>query len=484
MQAGEYCKGKMRSFLFYDIETSGLHPAFDQVLTFACIRTDLKLNEMERESITIRLRDDIVPSPRAFLTHRLTAQQLEKGVKEYEAALQIHKILNTPGTISIGYNSLGFDDEFLRFMFYRNLLDPYSHQFSKGCSRADILPVAVVFRLFCPEIVNWPEKEGKTSLKLEMISEKNRFSVQGRAHEAMSDVEALVSFAEKMAAKKEIWQYSLDFFNKNKDEIRISNIQPDCRAGNEIFRTAVMLSASFGPDLEYMAPVLHLGRSDAYKNQDLWLRLDQESIPGLSGDDEVDKGFVIRKRPGDAFIVLPPLDRFRARLVPDSRIRAGENINRIKENCDNFLNLVSYHKNYQYPFIPDIDSDAGLYQEGFFSHGEKIEIARVHQLIAKTGTDSLHDQIMNRVQSPRIKELAFRIAARNFKTKGSMVLQREKACLRSASDTCSIKGYKNDVKRNCTEAMQELLEAEQEIKEVNDETREILAWLKGCIKGF
>ncbi len=105
----------MKTFLFYDLETSGLNHAFDQILTFACIRTDLKFNEIDRQSFIICMRKDIVPSPRAFLTHNLTYKELEKGISEYEASLKIHKILNTPDTISLGYNSLGFDDEFLRF---------------------------------------------------------------------------------------------------------------------------------------------------------------------------------------------------------------------------------------------------------------------------------------------------------------------------------------------------------------------------------
>ncbi|MCD4720213.1 MAG: exodeoxyribonuclease I, partial [Desulfobacula sp.] len=67
----------MKTYLFYDIETSGLNHAFDQILTFACIRTDLVLNEIDRQTITIRLRKDIVPSPRAFLTHGLTYNELE-----------------------------------------------------------------------------------------------------------------------------------------------------------------------------------------------------------------------------------------------------------------------------------------------------------------------------------------------------------------------------------------------------------------------
>ena len=138
----------MKTYLFYDIETSGLNHAFDQILTFACIRCDLNLNEIDRQTITIRLRKDIVPSPGAFLTHGLTPDELKLGISEYKAALKIYKILNRPGTISLGYNSLGFDDEFLRFTFYRNLLDPYTHQYSNGCCRMDVMPITVIFRVF------------------------------------------------------------------------------------------------------------------------------------------------------------------------------------------------------------------------------------------------------------------------------------------------------------------------------------------------
>ena len=118
----------MKTYLFYDIETTGLNPAFDQILTFASIRTDKEFNEIERHSIVIQLRPDIVPSPHAFIVHRLSYDELKAGMSEYEAVKKIHKILNRPGTISLGYNTLRFDDEFLRFAFYRNLLDPYTHQ--------------------------------------------------------------------------------------------------------------------------------------------------------------------------------------------------------------------------------------------------------------------------------------------------------------------------------------------------------------------
>ncbi|MBT4025387.1 exonuclease domain-containing protein, partial [Desulfobacula sp.] len=369
----------MKTFLFYDVETSGLNPAFDQILTFACIRTDPGLNEIKRQTITIRLRKDIVPSPQAFLTHGLTFDELSCGINEYEAALKIHKILNTPDTISLGYNSLGFDDDFLRFLFYRNLLDPYTHQYANGCSRMDILPITVLFRIFQKDSLNWPHIDGKPSLKLDLISRENNFVTTGRAHEALNDVEAVIELSKKMFFQKDIWNYSLDFFNKTRDEIRINNINKTLNIQNTPFRHCIMMSASFGSKSNYMAQVIHLGSSLAYKNQSLWLRLDSDDILGINAGLDIKETFVLRKKAADALIVLPALERFLDKLSEESRQTVRENIMKIGSHKENFFKFIQYHLNYKYPFIPDMDPDAALYQDGFFSFKEKQEINLFHQ---------------------------------------------------------------------------------------------------------
>ena len=157
------------SYLFYDIETTGLNKAFDQVLQFAAIRTDLRLNEIERHSITIKLRPDVIPSPQAILTNRISITDLSSGLLEFDAIEQIHRLMNQPGTISMGYNSLGFDDEFLRFSFHRNLLPPYTHQYRNGCRRMDLFPIAIVYYLYKKDVLVWPVIDGKPSLKLEHL---------------------------------------------------------------------------------------------------------------------------------------------------------------------------------------------------------------------------------------------------------------------------------------------------------------------------
>lgn len=470
----------MKTFLFYDIETSGLNPAFDQILTFAFIRTDFGLNEMDRQTITIRLRKDIVPSPKAFLTHGLTYDELEHGISEYEAALKIHNILNTPGTISLGYNSLGFDDVFLRFLFYRNLLDPYVHQYGNGCCRMDVLPITAVFRVFYPSCLKWPCVDGKPSLKLDLICSENRFVTSGRAHEAMNDVEAVVELVRKLVRQKDIWKYCLEFFNKTRDEIRINSIEKTFDVQSERFRICLMVSASFGSRKNYLAPVIHLGESKVYKNQSLWLRLDSDDIIGLDADQDLKDTFVIRKRPGDALIVLPALERFWKKMPGASQQSANENMEKIRHHRERFFEFIEYHCGYKYPLVPNIDPDAALYQDGFFSALEKKQSDLFHK-----AANNRKKEILKKIQSPRIKILAGRILDRNFKDETDQSKESEYHLylnrLRSSLPEDQFIGYKNDIKFNCEQGVQELKELERELLNPNPDQKKMLEWLKEYI---
>ncbi len=473
----------MKTFLFYDVETSGLNPAFDQILTFAGIRTDLQFREINRQSVTIRLRKDIVPSPKAFLTHGLTSDDLASGISEYEAALIIHKIVNTPGTISLGYNSLGFDDEFLRFMFYRNLLDPYNHQYSNGCSRMDVLPITVIYKVFHPDCLKWPDIDGKPSLKLDLVACENQFSTSGRAHEAMNDVESVIELSKKLFQQEATWNYCLDFFNKTKEEARINSIKSDFNIQDKYFRVCIMVSLSFGSKVNYMAPVIHLGQSLPYKNQSLWLRLDSESIPGFGNGLSTDDAYVIRKRPGDGLIILPNLERFWNKIPASSKQLTDENLRIICKEWEKFFEYVRYHLGYKYPYIPEIDPDAALYQDGFFSAKEKKQCELFH----KTKNDLKHG-ILDQIQSPRVKALAIRILDRNFLKepfqKKSKEYHRHLERLRSFSEEDKIKGYKGDEKFNCIQGLEELKELENTVSNPDLDQKKMMIWLKEYIKNF
>ncbi|MCK5541045.1 MAG: exodeoxyribonuclease I [Desulfobacterales bacterium] len=472
----------MKTYLFYDVETSGLNPAFDQILTFASIRCDKEFNEIERNSVIIQLRPDVVPSPQAFIIHRLSYNDLKAGMLEYDAAKKIHKILNKPGTVSLGYNTLRFDDEFLRFFFYRNLLDPYTHQYGKGCSRMDILPLSTLFYIFNPGIISWPQNNGKTSFKLENISKENSLITSGRAHEAMTDVEATYNLTKIFAKDHKIFNYSIDFFNKLKDDIRINKFKNSFDIKGQPFKLGIMVSHQLGFDNKYMALVINIGKSIKYSNQNLWLRLDKENILDFALNPEESMALVVRKRYGDLPIILPVIDRFYEKLLDKNTKIAENNLKVISKQSDDFFKIINFHKEFKYPYIPDLDPDAALYQAGFFNKHEKNDMSAFHGAVA---IDKI--KIAEQMTSERIQILAKRIVQRNYPsdllkfsrsefTEFNELMNK----IRLSESKSVVKGFKNDTKLNCKDALRELKDTLKFT--LDNEQKEVLNWLQGYIE--
>ncbi len=398
-----------KSYLFYDLETSGLNKSFDQILQFAAIRTDDKFNELERYDFLIKLRPDIIPSPGAIITHRIgISKTLNEGVTEYEAIKKIHKIINEPGTISIGYNNLGFDDEFLRFSFYRNLLDPYTHQYLNNCKRIDLLPIATVFRLFRKDIIQWPEINGAPTLRLEYISSVNNLA-EGQAHNALVDVIATVELAKRLKADIKLWDYLENSFDKKIEHERIekfSNAFPNSFTAQKF---AIMINSKFGYKLNYAAPVLLLGESEKYKSQ-LWLRLDLEELSNVNSNSISENTFVIRKNNGGAEVLFPSYEKTNV-LISSDRLKITSSNLKFLSSKENLLNeIINFHRKFEYPEIKNVDIDAKLYSRGFWSKSEKEEILNFNNLdwVGKV-------RAIKQTNNLDLKELFFRILYRNRK---------------------------------------------------------------------
>lgn len=397
-----------RTYLFYDIETSGLNKSFDQVLQFAAIRTDLELNELERHEILVRLNPDVCPSPDAFLTHQLTIKGLSQGIPEYEAITLIHKLLNAPGTISVGYNSLGFDDEFLRFSFHRNLLPPYTHQYANNCSRMDIYPIVVIFYLFKPQILQWMQIDGTNTFKLEYLNCVNNFA-KGNAHEAMTDVLVLLGLARALLKAPEIWEYLCGSFNKKIDIDRAAKLS--CELFNEGIKCAngLLVNGSFGDKRSYQCPVLGLGMHNHYKNQSLWLALDSPDLSKTTTDSIPETTCVYRKRFGEPPILLPVIPRFLKHLSSNIQEVVKTNISWLKTNPDVLHSIMNYYKEYKYPEVPNVDIDSDLYSFGFLTDTEQMYCNKFHEADLE-GKISMLDKFPN----DRMHAQAFRILGRNY----------------------------------------------------------------------
>ncbi len=396
------------TFLFYDIETTGLSRAFDQILEFAAIRTDTDLNEIGSFKASLRLREDVVPSPGAILVNRIRTQRFSTGRREYEAILDIHREVNRPGTTSIGYNSIGFDDEFLRFSFHRNLLPPYTHQFAGGCRRMDLLPITLMYWIHRREALAWPVLNGKASLRLEDIGAANGFFT-GKSHDAMCDAEASLRLARRLFRDEKMWRYLDGCFKKETDARRAADLPTAFQSAHGDHALGILVASDWGTRNGFQAPVLGIGSSIPYPNQSLWLRLDLPKLREMRVEDPAGASWVVRKRFGEPGILLAPHDRYLEPIGPDRRSQMEQNIAWLKARPGELGALIRHHRHYRYPFIPDLDPDAGLYQNGFLSRPDEALCREFHAAPTPGKID-----IIGRFKSREARVLATRLLFRNF----------------------------------------------------------------------
>ena len=149
------------TFLWHDYETFGINPRVDRPSQFAAIRTDADLNVIgEPIMLYCQPAPDYLPDPVSCLITGITPQTcLERGIPEHEFAAQIEAALSQPGTIGVGYNTIRFDDEFTRFMLWRNLRDPYAREWQNNCGRWDLMDVVRTAYALRPDGINWPLKD-------------------------------------------------------------------------------------------------------------------------------------------------------------------------------------------------------------------------------------------------------------------------------------------------------------------------------------
>ncbi len=206
------------TFFFYDLETSGLSARKDRVMQFAGQRTNMELQPIgEPVNVLVRLNDDTLPSPEATLVTGITPQQtVQDGLTEAEFAKMLQTDVFTPDTTTVGFNNIRFDDEFIRHLFWRNFYDPYEWAYKDGRSRWDLLDVVRMTRALRPEGIEWPVVNGVPVNKLEPIAAVNNM-VHTKAHDALSDVEALIQVTQLIKQKQpQLYQYLLDMRTKDR----------------------------------------------------------------------------------------------------------------------------------------------------------------------------------------------------------------------------------------------------------------------------
>ena len=220
-----------QTFFFYDLETSGLSPQHDRVMQFAGIRTSMDLQPVgDPVNVLVRLNDDVLPSPDAAMVTGITPQQTQAdGYSEAEFARMLVDEIFTPDTIAVGFNNIRFDDEFIRHTLWRNFHDPYEWSWKDGRSRWDLLDVVRMTRALRPDGIEWPvDSEGKPTNRLELLSAANNLT-HAKAHDALSDVEALIGVTRLIRDKQpQLYEYLLKMRDKNeiKKLVNLDDKQP------------------------------------------------------------------------------------------------------------------------------------------------------------------------------------------------------------------------------------------------------------------
>src|SRR3990167_5251744 len=185
------------TFLWHDYETFGVQARRDRPAQFSAIRPDAALKQIgEPIMLYCRPAPDYLPDPQSCLITGITPQLcLERGLPEYQFAAAIEHALAQDGTIGVGYNTIRFDDEITRFMFWRNLIDPYAREWQNHCGRWDILDLVRAAYALRPEGITWPTREdGRPSFRLEHMTAANGIGHEA-AHDALSDVHATIALA-------------------------------------------------------------------------------------------------------------------------------------------------------------------------------------------------------------------------------------------------------------------------------------------------
>ena len=216
-----------KTFFFYDLETSGLNQRADRIMQFAGQRTSLDFEPLgEPVNILVKMTDDALPSPGAIMVTKITPQQtLQDGIAEPEFCRMVTEEIFTPGTIALGYNTVRFDDEFMRATLWRNFYDPYEWEWKDERGRWDLLDVVRLTRALRPEGINWPvTDEGKATNRLELITKLNGLE-HTHAHDALSDVYATIAVA-KLIHEKQPKLFDYLFKMRGKREVqRLVNLE-------------------------------------------------------------------------------------------------------------------------------------------------------------------------------------------------------------------------------------------------------------------
>jgi len=415
---------KQVTFLWHDYETFGANPRLDRPSQFGAIRTDADLNPIgEPEMFFCTPADDFLPHPMAVLITGITPQIARTdGFAETEFAGRINELMSQPNTCVVGYNSLRFDDEVTRHLFYRNFIDPYGREWQNGNSRWDLIDVVRAIYALRPEGINWPRKEdGSPSFKLEDLTAANGIEHGESAHDALADVYATIELARLLKrAQPRMFEHLFNMRGKQQVAKAIDLDQP---------KPLLHISSRFPASRGCAAIVLPLARHPSNPNGVIVYDLSEnpQELMNLTAAEIAQRVFV-----SSADLDAQGLSRIPLKLIHLNRcpivlpVKAMEPTIAERHGIDLALNESHWQQlkqldtgflskiqqvfaDGQGSFKDEGDPDLMLYSGAFFSANDKQNF----QQIRNTSAETLEDLALA-FEDPRCEEMLFRFRARNW----------------------------------------------------------------------
>ncbi len=412
------------TFYWHDYETFGKSPRRDRPSQFAGVRTDADLNEIGEPLMQYcQPAPDYLPEPEAcLLTGILPQTCLEQGVPEHAFADAIEHELAQPGTVGVGYNTIRFDDEVTRHLFWRNLIDPYAREWQNNCGRWDLLDVVRCTWALRPEGINWPKHEdGRPSFKLEHLTVANGLTHEA-AHDALSDVRATIAMARLIKqAQPKLWDFCLKL--RKKDAVL---------AEMGVGRPFLHISGMYGVERGCMALVWPLAPHPSNKNEMIvWdLSADPTELFGLSAQtirermfsktEDLPEGMTrlpiksihINKSP----IVIGNLKTLTPAVAQKLGIDVAQCLQHAQITAERGASMAGiWAEVFERPSASAaaaVDVDEDLYG-GFLSQNDRRTLERIRAMPLPDRAQKLADR-SPAFEDERLEELLFRYRARNF----------------------------------------------------------------------
>lgn len=390
-------------------------------MQFAGQRTDMNLQPIgEPDNILVKITSDVLPDPDAAMVTGITPQQtLLDGISEAEFTKYFINTVAAPDTIFVGYNTVRFDDEFMRYTLYRNFYDAYEWQWQSGRSRWDILDVVRMTRALRPDGIKWPVgSDGKAVNKLEPIAALNKLKHE-KAHDALSDVYATIAVAKLIKDKQpKLFDYLLAVRDKKKVEELVSKPTPfvytSGRYASEYEKTSVVVTVALHPSQKGSVFVYDLRYDpDAFKD------MSAAELAILLAKYKFEEGELrlpVKQLQTNKCPAVAPLGV----LSDDDKRRLAIDLKVIEDNLKKLVSMSDFsdrlqeairinEKQKQASFVVDVkDVDAQLY-DGFFNDGDKNKM----RVVRAAGENDLADLHLDFADA-RLDSLLLLYKARQF----------------------------------------------------------------------